>query len=327
MTVSIAGVTYTQAAIQDVVVNPDDPFDDNWLFLEQEYFPDEKQHADYMDVYNMQIRAASGLSAQSYVADACPVDIRYEDGLIVIPLEFYVFVPRDDFDYELSTNVAEEFSEGVYIKGSIQNDGVGYVRKGYSTAFTMTDTLEFTHRIADLSYWWESSVYDVTGSKIRGPSGAGSGINKAVSLDQIKEWAEQGITVNISPAQLRARGRYITAGEDIFGVVRLKYRAIAKLHKLNLYLEPQADAEFRNIRPVIIAKWEVEGTTKTQTLTLDIPQCVYDSIKVCSNGVDTILLINPFKNKYIVYYSTCDGSFIEAREAGSYKADYLKAER
>lgn len=324
--ISINSVTYSQPTTDGVVVNPDDPYNDNWLFLEQEWFPPNKQHADFSDVYNMFIRARSGLSAQSYILDACPVDVHREGDIIVVPLEFYVFVPRDDFEYELTSNVAEEFSDTDKIKGSFVDDGVGYIPKGYTTAFTMTDQLSFNHRIADLSFWWESSVYNVWGSRIAGPSS--SHVNRATSLDDIRELIASGVSFQMSPAQLAARGRYIVAGEDIFGVVRLKYRAIARLHKLELRLQPQAGNDFKNIRPTVIASWVVEGVTKTQTLTLDIPQCVYDAIQVCPDGgISTILLINPFKDKYIVYYSTCDGSFLGVREAGSFKKDYRKAIR
>lgn len=329
--IGISSVSYTNATIDDSAVNPDDPWDDGWLFLEQEYFPPEKQAADFNDVYNMLIRANSGLSAQSFVADACPVNVRKEwtDGAnpdeVIIPLEFYVFTPRDDFEYELTTNVAEEYSDTARIKGRIINDGIGFVRKGYTTAFTMSNQIQFNHRLDDISYRWEHGVYDVWGSRLRGPS---SGMSSTISLNDYAASEEVDQSLFSSPTQVRSRGRYLMTGEDVFGVIRLDYRAVAKLHTLELRLVPEAYEEFKNIRPTIIATWEYGGETHSQTLTLDIPQCVYDSLYLCPDGGDdVVVLINPFKEKYIVYYSTCDGSYLGVREAGSFKKDYYKAER
>lgn len=326
MSTSLSSVTYSNTGVDDATQDTGDPYDDYWLFMEQEYFPPAKQHADFNDVYNMYLRARSGLSAQSYIMDACAVDVRREGDYIVVPLEFYVFVPANDFEYELTTNVAEEFSETVFIKGSIKNDGIGYVRKGYTTAFTMTDKIQFDHRVEDLSYVWESPVFNALGEQIRGSFSGMVGV--ATPLEDIQDQIDSGVHFQVSPAQLAARGRFVVAGDSIFGVTRMKYRAPAKLHTLELWIEPQGNQQFKNIRPTVIATWLDEaGNTKTTTLSLEIPQCVYDSMMLCGDGYSTMLLINPYKNKKIVYYSTCDGKFLTVREAGSYKRDYARADK
>lgn len=303
------GISYSPFPIVDPE-NPDDGSpsgtdlydENNWLYLEQEYFPEVLQYPDYNDVDNMHRRVLSGYSAQSYIKDDCPVDITEDGDIILVALTFYVLTPADDWVYQLETNIVPGFTyidyEGIeqesLIKGRIVDEGITSIKKGYTTVFPMTDYIQFSHRITDMSYSWESVIIDSTGASTSSPT-------------------------------LEVDGRFLRSPKTVWGVLRMNYRAVAHQHTLVLGVKPQAGYEFTEINPQITAHWQYGGQTYSTSLELEIPQCVYDALSTCEDGVITIVLINPYKNKKIVYYNTCNGKFMRVCEAGKLKDAYHDA--
>jgi hypothetical protein len=301
------GVTYVPRPQEedpdDPPVDPDDPdANSNWLELEQEYWPEITQYPDYNDIDAMYRLAFYGLSARQYIKPGCPVDIEENGEYVLVALPFYAMTPSDDFTYRLETNLVSDWTYTDYegnikeshIKGTIFNEGVTSVQKGYSTVLPMTDHLQFNHRILDFSHSWESVILDPLGRSRSAP-------------------------------QLEVDGRFIRFDEVAWGVLRMNYRAAANRHVLLMAVKPEGGFEFSEINPQVTAHWEYKGQTYSTGLSFEIPQCVYDALSMCPDGFIILVLLNPYKAKYIIYFNTCNGKFITICEAGSLPDDYHKA--
>jgi hypothetical protein len=75
---------------------------DNWVHLESEAVPFSRKYPSVYDINQMVARVMDGISAVTYLADACPY-VTVKNGVITVTLDFYVWPSSLDLPYSLTT--------------------------------------------------------------------------------------------------------------------------------------------------------------------------------------------------------------------------------
>lgn len=263
--------------------------EDDWLFMSQEPYDSTRQSANFTDIDDMFQRAKGGLSARSRKKPGCGVattsEAGDEEGVTIVEvtmsLPFYVFVPSDEFVYHLESNHPDITTiSDEYTVEAVQRSGTIVV--------PMEDQIDFEAIVTDVSLSTETPVYNERGEVIPLPT-------------------EDERVID---------GRYLRFPEPLFAALWAKYRVIGHRYIFTLTITHEEGFSVSNITPVVVAHWVIGGETKSKTLTLTIPDCVYTELEACPDGqTTTYYAINADDAKPVaVYYSSCDGKWVATVE-------------
>lgn len=247
-----------------------------FLNMQQADYRDKTSFVHLGDIDAMYSYALSGLSAKRYMQPDCGVRIEVGDK-VRIPIKFYVFTSHEDLAYDLSS-----------ASGEITDHGEVLISKSWSVVADITDTIPLPFRMVDLATNWETPTYYENGKKTSGTT----------------------------ERTLDSDGLNILLDKEVFGVLRVRGRAIAQLHCLTIEIEKVEGHYVADIKANVTAKWEEDGKAQSKILQLEVPPCAYDNLSDCPDGeitgVDT-LTVDRREPRPVVFYSTCTGRVLGVR--------------
>lgn len=244
--------------------------------------------ASMFDIKQMVARAKSGVSALTYMRSDCTAHVVGDN--IVVTFSFYVWPSSREFQYHLSSTI------GVLSDPSITED---YTE--FSMLFGLTGSVGLDFILTEINnVKWETPCYDRNGQEI----------------------PDVALTIKDDNT--------ICAEREVFGVVRIRGRKWGRQHSLVVTL-PKEDLSISNLQAYVTADWgdrttTLDDSTSTDTLKLEVPQCVEDMLAMCDgdqNSIENVLFnimggianicgaISQSKRPRIAYYSECTGELIE----------------
>lgn len=267
---------------------------DVWVRIEQLIPPEVSQFASIRDVYQLWLSAATGKSAQKLRAVNCPVEFDGSD--IHVYLGFYAWPSYLDLPYDLTPSI-----------GTIGERQVIRKRREFSAFIDNQNRLDLPYYMEEVTAEWETPTFDRYGEQITRPSitnhntwiefssevfgslrvsGVAFGSYQVAEMIVTRELTEEEI-----PAEELADQQH--PSEDTYIVTPLPTK------RLNGYIP-------ENLDNTITAAWiAADGTTATEQMQLEIPQCVQDVLSFCPDMYKTLLLWCRDVATRQVYYNTC----------------------
>ena len=226
------------------------------------------------DVYDMWILAKNGKTARSLKPNECPV--KFTETTVTITLAFIVWPYPETTPYSLSATIGD-ISEQTSLEREREE----------SIVFPLAREVSFERLISNISYEWETPAYTDRGELRPNP------------------------TITVVRDML-------TIPDPLFAVARVKFTETGHRYELEITLD-NVDEEGNNIQitglsPVITALWkDEEGNSQTTELTLELPQCVIDALKLCKAKPNMVCQgCNAYE--YRVYFNACgDDDILEER--------------
>jgi len=260
---------------------PPDAAADIWARLSQEPIPSSADEANLRDLHQMIAAAMAGESAFEYVYDSCPYVVII-DGVIRITLPFFVWPSGLGLAYDLSASA-----------GTI-SPGVAHEEfRSFDVVFDHTDTADYEAIfVGELTP--EMPFLRPDGSEIPEP-------------------------------EIIAAGSLVTLPEQLTAVLRAEGKVYGFRHELVIEVvkaavDPEAgedaEAELNKVEKpesaITVAWLDENGETQTDILDMKIPGCVLDLLETCEDGTPKG---EPEQEgeRYVVYYSTCNGEELLAR--------------
>ncbi len=244
-----------------------------WVHLEQEYKKEYLDQTSIADVYGMLSYASTGKSAQGYAKKACTYVTLVGDSKIIVDLDFYVWPSSMDLLYNLKADL-----------GEISDPEVLDLDRSFDVVFNGTHT-EILPYSFDGTLTPQMPFIRPTGERIA------------------------DMTPDIS-------GDTVTFPEDIYCVLRAVGRVSGYKHTVTMEIDKTVDGKeykIENFQNTIVASWvNSEGVESTDSITLDIPDCVTALLEECADGTlsGSKSCVNESCGNdpvFVVYYNTCDG--------------------
>lgn len=250
---------------------------ETWARLQQEDLPMSSEITNLTDLYQMIAYVKSGKPAESYIYKTCNY-AEVIDGVIILKLNFYVWLSDLDLIYNLTSNfgtisekefVEEHISKSIIFNGS-NKESIGYI---------------FDGEISE-----EMPFFDSYGKRIS---------PNVIVHDSYIELSKSSYCV------FRVKG--IASG--------YKHTITMEFPKLQ---EGEIFSIDNIQNSIILRYLDENGEIQTDTLDLKIPKCVEDLLLTCSSGnlsgITGCAGSNCRDNgKYKVYISECDGNVILER--------------
>jgi len=294
-------------SITVTISNQDPPVNDVWVRLEQVVPSRLSYYASARDIYKMWTAAVTGKSAQTLRPPGCPIGFAGSD--IYVWLGFYAWPSSPDLVYGLSPAIGT-----IGPKTRIRKD------KEFSLFVNNADKIDLTYYMEDTTVAWETPCYNRYGDEIPTP-------------------------------EITIFGNYLKFSSTVFGGLRVKGTAVGGYYVSEMILskpltieelteeeskalQEQEKEEYKsdgimvyvpkkttrlngykieNLENTVTASWlEPDGSTDTDQLRLDIPQCVKDALAMCPDMYGTIVLLCKDISLRKVYYSTCKENTIIA---------------
>ena len=315
-----------------------------FVHLEQ-VVPDEtKVSVTAIDIQRMVAMAKAGRSASNYKQPDCQA---YIDGMsLVVDFRFYSWPRQVNLPYTVSSSYGAVSSPRI-IRKLVQ----------VSETFELTDAIELDYVLTGLdSYTWETECYDRNGKVIEPKptvtvdgtttlrcSEPCFGVVRIVGYKMGAEHTVTGRLVKYVPTPPAGgtpdEESFKESGADSFYTYQkwldefFGYRDVATWNGEDIDGDAYTNTtglKITNLNITVTAKWEgVDGEEKTESLRMEVPQCVQDLLATCDppSGIDgggggtgdgnstedVILLIRKAENiPYNVYVSACDGKVITA---------------
>ena len=254
----------------------------SWIKLWQKPFSRVVQQAGVVDLVEMWYYVLAGLSARYYHANACPAEIG-ADGVVTIPLDFYLFPSSLDLQYTLAAAL-----------GTLSAPVYEQVPKEFDLVFDQTDEVDLGYLAENYSWQPLSEAYDEYGRPIARPS-----VN----------FADGKVRLSASCFWI-LRVRCLAQG--------YKYRLTMRLRKYEQEVDDTTGElnwtgySITNLQASVQATWMDGGELKSAELELEIPPCVEDYLALCEDGEPAgTIVLNHDEPYFIVYYSTCTGNVID----------------
>lgn len=244
--------------------------------------------ASMFDLNQMVAKARSGVSALTYMRSDCTAHVAGDN--LVVNFSFYVWPSSRDMRYRLDSTI------GVLSDPQIVED---YTE--FSLLFGLSNAVGLDFILTEInSIRWETPCYDSNGQQI----------------------PDVPLTIK--------NDNTICAEREVFGVARIRGRKWGKKHTLTVTL-PKEDLSISNLQASVTADWgdpttTLDDSSSTDTLQLEVPQCVKDILAWCDGDQASIenILFNIMggisnicgaqsqtEKPRIAYFSTCTGSLIE----------------
>jgi hypothetical protein len=213
-----------------------------------------------VDLANMLAMVRAGISAKTYVADSCAASV--VGGLVVAQLTLYVWPSLPDQAYTLTAAIPEwtEIATAVAVEQE----------RDFDLVVEMTDTVDLPCLAADLVAAWQSPAITARGVVVDPPAVSGYD----VAAGKMVPLAGPHGPIN----RLRL-------DREIFGVLRIRCRALGYKHALTMHIPKTAVVKITDIEEVITAAWTLtDATTETATQDITLPACVATLLEACPDG-------------------------------------------
>lgn len=265
--------TYSAAAVAES--------ESSWLKLWQRPYSAQVQQAGFTDLTAMWYMALSGLSARLYRAATCPATIS-ADGVVTVPIDFYVFPSSLGMQYSLSAGTGS-IGAPVYIEEEKELDLV----------FDQQDSKELGYLTDAIEYEFLSGAYGEFGSQL--------------PLPQVSH--ADGIIKLSTSCFCVIRIKCLAKG--------YRHRVTMTLTKY----EPPAEGELdwtgykiENLQNVIQATWIDGDELQSAELDLEIPPCVEDYLAECEDGGLKGIIGKKGEPWFLLFFSTCTGNKLGVRQ-------------
>lgn len=250
---------------------------DKWARIIQDAIPEYQQYTNFNQISAMLAHAMSGGSARSYLDQGCPASIA--DGVVTIPLTVIVFPSQLDLEYTVSTAT-----------GSVGQGEYTEVSRSFDLVVPMQKEIELPGIIEGISTTWQTSCYNSFGQVVSEP------------------------TIEVDKAVLKL-------SEEVFGVLRIEGTMLGYEHSITMELvKSETDLEnedqrigyrIENLTNNAQVAWVDEnGDTQSESIDLEIPECVKSMLEVCATGelLGNVNVTHADDGRHVtVYYSTCTG--------------------
>ena len=116
----------------------------------------------------------------------------------------------------------------------------------------------------------------------------------------------------IIPTQdVRVEGTTLVVDASIFGVARLKCKAVGYKYTNDIVVEKEEDMKVTDLKSVITAIW---GTNQSTELQLEIPGCAQAYLERCPVGIGFLNQDCKDRPRVDIWYSTCDGDILHTEQ-------------
>ncbi len=252
-----------------------------WLRLWQPGFSAETRNAGTADLVQMWQLVLAGFSAKKYIAAACPAWID-ADGVVHVPLNFYVFPSSLGLNYSLEPGHGD-ISEGVQTT----------LRREFDIVFNQTDTAQLDYLVSQASFEFLTPAYNRYGEQISRPE---------IEID--------GITARLShPCFCVVRAVcHVECWQHTITMHLQKYEHDASD-------DPNwTGYSITNLENAILASWmDAAGKMQTTELSLKVPKCAADYLSLCESGEPEVNIGDRGGKWHMVYYSICTGNILGSR--------------
>jgi hypothetical protein len=255
----------------------DDLGPEHWLKLWQKPLSKEAQLAGLSDLTAMWYYVISGLSAHLYRASSCPATIS-ADGVVTVPLDFYVFPSALDLSYRLSAGLGV-IGPGVYDEAE----------KEFDLVFDQQQSRELGYLAAGIQYDFQTEAYNEMGRQIARPQ-----VSYADGLVDLSVACTCVLRI-----RCRAQG--------------YRHRITMSLTKFEPGEGEDGQINYtgykiENLQNTIQAIWLSRGELQSEDLPLAIPPCVEDYLALCEDGSLKGAFGHLDDPRWLLFYSTCTGN-------------------
>lgn len=116
----------------------------------------------------------------------------------------------------------------------------------------------------------------------------------------------------IIPTQdIRVEGTALVVDTAIFGVARLKCKAVGYKYTNDIVVEKELDMRVTDLKSVITATW---GANQNTELQLEIPGCAQAYLERCPAGDGFLNQDCKDRPRVDIWYSTCDGDILHTEQ-------------
>lgn len=256
--------------------------EESWLKLWQRPLGREMQQAGVDDLTQMWYFVLAGLSARYYRASACPASID-SDGIVTVPLSFYVFPSALDLQYEISASL-----------GTIGQPVYEEVEREFDLVFDQQTERELGYAAKDISYEFLTPAYNEYGQPIARPT----------------------VTFADGKATLSAacfcvlRVRCLAMGYNYPLTLTLQKYEQDETEDGEMVWEGYSIA---NIESTVQAVWLSNDELQSTELDIEIPECVSDYLATCDDGELEGQIGHQGGKRHLLFYSTCTGHKLGVR--------------
>ncbi len=280
--------------------------DDNiWVRLEQVKPIKLAYYANAQDIYKMWNAAVTGRSAQTIRPPGCPVGFAGDN--IYVWLGFYAWPSSPDLLYTLSPSV-----------GTIGPEQRIRKAREFSLFSDNASRLDLPYYLEDASWYWETPCFNRYGERIGSPAIISHGnwlefSGEVFGCLRIKGMAIGGYYVSEMILNKPLTTEELTVEQS--KVLQQEQQEEYESDGILVYVPPQITRlngyKIENLENTIMASWmELDGSTDTDQLRLEIPPCVEDALAFCPDMNEIIVLLCREVSTRNVYYSTCTGELI-----------------
>ncbi len=218
------------------------------------------------DVYEMWIRARSGISARNYNPGDCEVSIT--DDIATFSISFEVYPSDMDLNY----NLIASFGELDPLREVVSE------RENFSIFFNKTDHVELEKIHEDVTFSWQTPFYLSNSTPIPTPL----------------------FTVNNTYISTEEAIFAVGMGNGIKKGYKHKVN-----FTIPLVDDDGNNLQIDSIDSTITASWNDGDDVETEQLKLEIPECILNSLTLCE-GKPNLVCHKCEGTKMLVYFSTCE---------------------
>lgn len=311
--------------------------------LEQIEQPQSAKTVTMTDISQMIARARMGLSARTYKPESCAGAISGDT--ISVWFEFYVWPSHEELPYALTAGL-----------GNISNPEVIHKPTEFSATFEFSDRIELDFIMDDIdSYTWETDCYDSDGVRVDEKPEiwlenyhtimASEPVFGVIRIHGKKRGAKFVLTqrmvkyVPVNPdGDVPDEGAFQESGAgDYYTYEKWLSKFFGRKNEDDDGIQPPTNMtglKISNLQVGVTAHYfDLGGEKATETLRLEVPQCVKDLLAACGVDTDgdgipdvwdedaifrsTLTICGPDDDPpTIVYVSSCTGKEVGTRSAG-----------
>lgn len=271
--------------------------EDRFVHLEQIDDDGSRDTVSMYDIQQMVARAKAGMSARTYKLSDCAA---YIDGQsVVVDFDFYVWPSSIDLLHTISSSIGE-VSPPEIIDKSVE----------FSVTFEMSDVVEFDFMLSEItSYSWETGCYDADGQGVEPGELVIDGMTTVridrpvfgvVRIKAKKKGAQHSLDVRLV--------KYVSAGADgsapteddfeesgansfyTYQEWLSTFYSYTDIYTWNGIDPPDESINLTGLKitslnATVTAHWvDINGDEVTESLTMEVPQCVEDLLTMCGDG-------------------------------------------
>lgn len=230
-------------------------------------------------VYQMWINAKAGRSARNVNASQC--DVAFQDDKVFFSIPFNVFPSSMTLPYALTVSYGEIAEESHVLQNETE----------FPVFFDRTDGINNNRIYTNVKFSEKTPCFNVDGSDRPSPD----------------------VTVGDT---------YFEVDDAVFWVLQGSGVENGYTHYVDFEIstkdEEGNDIAITSIESTVTVSWTGEdGETYTEQLTLEIPDCILNSLQLC-NGKPSMVCHKCEGYILLVYFSTCTGEVLSTRKVDKY---------